>query len=182
MIVSVGAAIVLLGFIPLYVAILRKTARPRFSSWLMWSVLLVMVLATQVAAGKRDPWGIMAALIGNTIAAVLILFYCGRRWTRLDTGCLLLVCATSLIWLLSGPAIAQVLALASLLIAGIPTIKNVWVNAKNESRLSWGIFSVGFLLTVVGIDDWSNYSNWIQPAQSAAFNVLMFSLTFRAPR
>lgn len=175
----VGAYVVLAAHVPLYVAILRKTARPNLATWSMWSIMLAVTLTSQIAAGKADPWGMLAATSGTVIATILIFFYGEKKWTRFDMTCLLLAATGMLIWGVSGPVIAQFASLTSLMIAGIPTIKNAWKNPHNESKLSWGTFAFGFALTAIAVSDWSSITNWIQPVTSTTFNMTMLFLTFR---
>ena len=178
----IGAYIVLAAHIPLYVAILRKTAKPNLATWSMWSVMLTITLTSQIAAGKHDPWGMLAATGGTIVATILLLLYGEKKWTKLDTRCLLLAATGMLAWKIYGPAAAQIASLASLMIAGIPTIKNAWENPSNESKLTWGTFSLGFALTVVSVSDWASLTNWIQPVTSTAFNLTVFVLTLRRVR
>ena len=175
----IGAYIVLAAHIPLYVATLRKTAKPNLATWSMWSVMLVITLASQIAAGKTDPWGMLAAAGGTIVATILLLIYGEKKWTKFDTRCLLLATAGMLVWKISGPAAAQVASLMSLMVAGVPTIRNAWENPSNESKLTWGTFSLGFALTVVAVSNWTSVTNWIQPVTSTAFNLTVFVLTLR---
>ena len=87
--------------------------------------------------------------------------------------------AGMLVWKISGPAAAQVASLMSLMVAGVPTIRNAWENPSNESKLTWGTFSLGFALTVVAVSNWTSVTNWIQPVTSTAFNLTVFVLTLR---
>lgn len=175
----IGAYIVLVAHIPLYIAILRKTAKPNLATWSMWSVMLVITLTSQIAAGKADPWGMLAATGGTIVATILLLIYGEKKWTKFDTRCFLLATAGMLVWVISGPAAAQIASLVSLMVAGVPTIKNAWDNPRNESKLTWGTFALGFALTVVAVSNWANITDWIQPVTSTAFNLTVFVLTLR---
>ncbi len=175
----VGGLVVLSAHFPLYVAIVRKTVKPSLATWSMWSVMLGATLASQIAAGKTDPWGMLAAASGTILVFILLLFYGERNWTRFDTRCLFLSALGMGAWAVSGPAVAQVAFLASLFIAGAPTVRNAWEHPKNESSLVWGIFTVGFLLTVMAVQDWSSFTIWIQPISSTVFNCLIFVLALR---
>ena len=73
----------------------------------------------------------------------------------------------------------QIAFLASLFVAGAPTIKNVLENPRNESTLVWGMFTLGFGLTVIAIQDWSTLTVWIQPILSTMFSLLVFVLSLR---
>lgn len=174
-----GGLIVLTGHIPLYYGIVRKTIKPSFATWSMWSVLGSSIVVSQVLAGKEDPWGMLAAACGTIIATILLFFYGEKVWGRYETKCLVLAVIGYIVWIFSGPAIAQIAFLISLTIAGGPTIRNVWSNPKVESSLVWGIFTFGFFLTMISIQDWTSYVNWIQPVVSVLLNLLIFSLTLR---
>ena len=174
-----GALIVLAAHFPLYVAIVRKTVKPNLATWSMWSVMLGMTFISQVAAGKQDPWGMLAATTGTILVFVLLLFYGERAWTRFDTKCLLLSTVGVLVWAVSGAATAQIAFLASLFIAGVPTVKNAYENPQNESSLVWGTFTLGFSLTVIAVTNWSSVTSWIQPVSSTTFNAIVFALAFR---
>lgn len=174
-----GGFIVLCAHFPLYVAIVRKTVKPSMASWSMWSVMLSATLASQITAGKTDPWGMLAAASGSILVFILLLFYGERKWTKFDTRCLIFSALGMVVWIVSGPAVAQIAFLASLFIAGAPTVRNAWENPKNESSLVWGIFTLGFCLTIVAVQDWSNLTIWIQPVLSTVFNCLVFVLALR---
>lgn len=176
---KVGGFIILSAHLPLYMGILRKTIKPSVATWGMWSVMLSATLISQVLAGKEDPWGMLAATVGTVVAFVLLWFYGEKVWTEFETKCLKLSGAGIVIWMVSGPELAQIAFLASLMIAGAPTIKNVWLNPENESSLVWGVFTVGFFITMIAVQDWTSYSNWIQPVTSTIFNALIFILALR---
>jgi len=175
----IGGLIVLAGHFPLYVGIVRKTIKPSFATWSMWSVLGTSIVVSQVLAGKEDPWGMLAAACGTIIATVLLFFYGKRIWGKYETKCLVLAVMGYVVWIFSGPAIAQIAFLVSLTIAGGPTIRNVCSNPKDESSLVWGIFTFGFFLTMISVQDWASYVNWIQPVVSVLFNLLIFSFALR---
>lgn len=176
----VGGFVVLCAHFPLYVAIVRKTVKPNLATWSMWSVMLSATLASQVAAGKTDPWGMLAAALGTILVFILLLFYGERKWTKFDTRCLIFSMLSMVVWIISGPAVAQIAFLASLFIAGAPTVRNAWEHPKNESSLVWGIFALGFCLTVLAVQDWSSLTVWIQPVSSTAFNSSIFVLALRS--
>ena len=175
----IGGFVVLCAHFPLYVAIVHKTVRPSLATWSMWSVLASALVASQIAAGKKDAWGMLAAAAGTIVAFIFLLFYGERKWTAFDTRCLLLSVLGGVVWAVSGPATAQFAFLASLFIAGAPTVRNAWQNPRNESRLVWGMFTLGFSLTVIAVTNWHSLTIWIQPVMSTAFNLTVFLLALR---
>ena len=174
-----GGLVVLAAHIPLYIAILRKTATPSFATWSMWSVMAIILLSSQIMAGKQDPWGMLAVTVGTIGAAILLIVRGKKKWEMFDTFCLSLVAVAITIWVIAGPAVAQIASFSALVIAGIPTIKNVWKDPRNENRLTWGMFALGFGMTVIAVNDWSNLIIWFQPVGSTAFNLMIFALTLR---
>lgn len=178
----IGGLVVLCAHFPLYVAIVRKTVKPSLATWSMWSVMLGVTLASQIAAGKKDPWGMLAAAAGTIVVFALLLFYGERKWTTFDTRCLLLSALGTVVWAISGPVTAQIAFLASLFLAGVPTVRNAWQNPRNESGLVWGMFALGFGLTAIAVTDWHNMAIWIQPVLSTIFNLTVFLLTLRRRR
>lgn len=178
----VGACITFLAYLPTCAAILRKTAKPTLSSWCMWSVMDVVILASQIAAGKEDPWGMLAATVGTVAATILLLVYGEKRWTKFDTVCLLLAVTGMVVWKMSGPVPAQFASLAAVSVAGIPTMRNAWSNPRNENRLTWAMLSVGFGLTFVGVSDWSQVTNWIQPLVCTMFTLTVLTFSLRRGR
>lgn len=173
-----GGIIVFLAHVPLCVKIVRKTCAPSFATWAMWSTMSGLLLASQVINGKEDPWGMVAATIGSTLTFVLLLFYGKREWSKFETMCLALSTIGVLIWLVSDAATAQIAFLVALFIAGAPTVKNAR-KTNDESALVWGIFSVGFALTTIGVPDWSSITNWVQPVSSTIFNSIVFVFASR---
>lgn len=175
-IAKIGGLIVLFAHLPIYIGIVRKTIKPKLSTWGMWSVMLSATLATQVFAGKEDPWGMLAATTGTILVFILLLYYGERCWTKFDTKCLLLSAMGFIIWMIAGPALGQIAFLSSLMMAGAPTVKNAWENPQDESSLAWGTFTLGFFLTMMAVQDWSwlLYIDWIQPVTSTLFNFIVF--------
>ncbi|MDO8558120.1 MAG: hypothetical protein Q7S09_02945 [bacterium] len=176
---KIGGFVVFCAHFPLYVAIVRKTVRPSLATWGMWSVLASAMVASQIAAGKKDVWGMLAAATGTIVVFILLLFYGERKWTAFDTRCLLLSALGVVAWAVSGPATAQIAFLASLFIAGASTVRNAWQNPQNESRLAWGMFALGFGLTVIAITNWHSLTMWVQPVSSTIFNLVVFLLALR---
>ena len=175
----IGAVVIFLAHFPLYVKIVRKTVRPSLATWAMWSIMLGMVFASQVMAGKKDPWGMLAAACGTIAVFILLLFYGERAWSRFDTKCLVLAAIGIAIWAVTSAAVTQVAFLAAILTAGAPTVKNAWKNPENESALVWATFTVGFAMTTIAVPDWSNLTIWIQPVASTIFNSIVFTLATR---
>lgn len=175
----VGALIVLSAHFPLYVAIVRKTVKPSLATWSMWSVMSSMTFASQVAAGKSDPWGMLAAASGTIVTFVLLLFYGERKWTRFDSMCLAFATVAMCVWYMFGSAVAQGALLVALFTAGAPTVRNAWEHPQNESSLVWGMFTCGFGLTIIAVTNWTSPTIWIQPVSSTMFNGLVFILAIR---
>ncbi len=176
---QIGGYVVLLAHLPYALAIVRKKSKPSLATWSMWSVMLTITLIMQVMAGKQDPWGMLAAAVGTVLITILLIVYGEKKWSRFDTRCMVLSLILMLVWLVAGPAWAQVASLVALVTAGIPTIRNAWKNPENENSLAWGTFALGFMLTLVGVMDWSSYTNWIQPVTSTIFNSMIFFLSIR---
>lgn len=175
----IGGFVVFCAHFPLYVAIVRKTVRPSLATWSIWSVLASAMVASQIAAGKKDPWGMLAAAAGTIVVFVLLCFYGERKWTKFDTRCLRLSTLSMVVWAVSGAATAQFAFLASLFIAGAPTVRNASQNPRNESRLAWGMFTLGFSLTVIAVTNWHSLTIWLQPVLSTTFNLTVFLLALR---
>ena len=136
---------------------LSGRSRPNRATWIIWSVLSLVITASYYAAGARDTiWASAGFTIGQFSVALVSLKYGTGGWSILDRICLAGAGLCLLAWALSGSALlALVLAILVDLVGAVPTIKKLLDDPASESRTAWMVFSVGNLLNVLAIESWT---------------------------
>ena len=136
---AVAGAITMASLIPYVVSILRGTTIPARTTYLVKSVVGVLVLASYWSVGARDTaWTTLVFAVGPLLVWSLAIRRGIGGWTPLDRICL----ATALValcgWFISDNPIVALLAGVSIKwLSILPTLTKLATLPASESRLSW---------------------------------------------
>jgi hypothetical protein len=171
---GLGGIVFFLGFLPYIAAILRRQTRPSKASWVIWSTLNAVTLASMWQAGTVNGQ-IVSSVLGAATVAVLSLFYGDPDWTRLDAfslaGALL---GAVLGVVLRNPSVTIVCTVTVMFLGAIPTFRTGWREPEKENAAAWTLYFVSCVLTLCSISEWTLNS----AAAPLMFTVIASTMTF----
>lgn len=144
----------IIGYVPYIIAIIKRKTRPARSSWIIWSLLSFIILASYKDVGAGPTLFIpIAYTLGAFVTMILALFYGEGGWSKFDRLCILASISSLFVWWLTKSAfLALTINILIDVIGGLPTVKKVYYDPKSENKLAWGLFLVGAIFNVLAID------------------------------
>jgi hypothetical protein len=131
----------------------RKIPASTPASFLMWTVLDVLILASTLSAHKPC-W----LALGYTVGALAVTIACYARgkwiWSYKETVCAVGGIITAYIWMTWNAEIAIFSGVCAMTITGIPISVDLWHNPIRETWKVWTITVVACVFTLFG-SDWS---------------------------
>lgn len=129
----------------------RKVPASTAASFLMWTILDVLILGSTLAAHKPG-W----LPLGYTIGALLVTlatFVRGKwLWSYKETICAIGAAITSYIWFTWNADAAVFAGVCAMNIAGIPILVDLWRNPIRGTWPVWAITVVACIFTILGSD------------------------------
>lgn len=152
-----AGVVCLLGFVPYIYDTIRGRTRPDKATWIIWTVLGVIIAASYYSSGARDSFWVTAAYPAGMLIVVALSFKYGKEgWSALDKACLLGAGAGLALWAATrDPALALYLTTSVDAIGGIPTIKKAYDEPQSESAWGWGLFLIANTLNLLAISEWT---------------------------
>ncbi|MEK7648734.1 MAG: hypothetical protein AAB400_02315 [Patescibacteria group bacterium] len=168
----IGGAVTLLGFMFYCWYLLTVShARPARVGWIIWSIVTFLTMIFHASANNAafDPFSFISQLptltthtptmffaignfVGCTAVALLALWRGKGGWTSIDKFSLVGAIVSIFLWLISGSGLlALIVSLCADFCGAIPTIEHASCEPGGESRLAWGTFAVGTIITGGGI-------------------------------
>jgi len=168
--VVLGAIAAVLALLSSYVYIrdiFRGNTKPHTYTWLIWSIVTVIVFFGQVVSGGGPgSWatGVAAVVTIFTLFLSLKGGYGTTDITTFDKVCLVLALGAMLPWVLAESVLwSVILATAIDMIAFFPTMRKTWNAPKSESLGSMYFDAVKHALSIVSMSSYS-FVNVIFPA------------------
>lgn len=167
----VAGIVALLAMAPYVVSILRGTTRPSRTSWLIWAVVALVLLASYRRSGATDTIWLAAAYFVIPVTVLGFSFKYGIvSASALDWWCLLGAAVGVGAWLLfrSAPA-ALFICIAVDGIGAVPTLRKAYEEPLSEDLRGWAIAFAASVLNLLVVADWS--------LQISLYPVYSFALT-----
>lgn len=146
----------LAGYVPYNVAIFRKTARPRITSWLVWVILDWTSLAGMLVKSEMN--GVVLAFSAGALFTLINAWAHARewQWSKVDRYCLFAAGGALVLWMIDGdPTRAVVIMGIGLMAGNVPTMIHVLKNPKDENLLAWCMYGVSVVCGVFAITEWT---------------------------
>ncbi len=155
------------GFIPYIVEVVKKKTTPSRMSWFIWSLSTATILFSVLGTGTTEAiWVPIADAVGCFLIFALSLHFGVGGWSRTDKISLAICLGSLLTWWLTGNALLALIMNLCVYVSGyIPTIKKALKKPQSESRAAWTIFFLGVLLNLftvfIGTD--TGFAVWLYP-------------------
>lgn len=146
-----------LSYIPYIISIIRGKTKPARASWIIWSLLSFVILASYKSLGASTTlFVVYAYAVGTFITMLLSLKYGVGGWTRFDKICLLTSALSLVVWWLTNSAfLALLMNILIDVIGTLPTIKKVYHQPDSEDRTAWSLFFLGSFFNLLAINQLS---------------------------
>lgn len=180
------ALIVLFGCTSYLIAIhnmARGAYKPSLFSRIVWLLLATNSFFAVIYSGGSLSAKVLAgvSLLGNIAVCSYSFFKGTKTFGRLEMVCLSLIAISGILWIvLDAPIINLLVGLSAHFLGGLPTIKRVWLNPKDEVTGFWLFFSLASLLSLA-ISDWSSITSIIFPLYFTVFEGSLTILSIRKP-
>lgn len=182
--IGILAGLVTLSAFAFYIKdAIEGKSRPSRATWIIWTILAIVITASYYSAGARDTiWAAAGFTVGQAAVALVSLKYGAKGWSIFDRICLAGAGFGIVLWFASGSAmLALIFAIAVDFLGAMPTIKKLLEDPASESRTAWVVFSIGNLLNVLAIDKWT-LEIALFPVYFLFVNGIVLALSLRAPR
>lgn len=167
----------LAAYVPMIWNISQNKTRSSFSTWGLWTILNVVVLASLIS--QEAPYLIaIVYTIGTLAISLLVLIKKQFTWEKTDTIITLLIAISILVLLFGNSYIATITGSLASFIAGIPEIIKVRKNHKNASRMTAMLF-IGSNLLVIFFTKEMSFINVIYPGVWALYWIFILILSLR---
>ena len=151
----VAIALTVIGSAPYIAAIHKRTVKPHFFSWVIWSVTTGVVSIAQLSAeGGVGAWPTM-------VSAIATFYVAGLSWflrsdisiTRLDFGFLIASFAALPVWFFTSDPLWSVVILTIVDVLGFgPTLRKAYSHPYEESLQFYVLFTIRSFLSVLALE------------------------------
>lgn len=169
------AAIIIATF-GIYLAM--NDVRQNVVTWIMWTILDVIILVTSLSAGNKRPWLPIGYTLGSILVTIIIITKGEWQWGLVETISVIGVMIALIIWKKSGPKFAVIASTLTLTIAGIPAMYDAWLYPDPASWWLWGGVALSCILTCYGARAWTIEDRFL-PCASFIFNASMMIFVLR---
>jgi hypothetical protein len=154
---AIAGATTLLGFVPYWMSIVGGKTQPNRATWVIWSIVGVILSSSYWAAGARGTiWVPLSYVIGPIVTSLLGIRWGVGGWTKFDRRCLMGTAVSLVLWiLLKSPLVALGLNLLIDFLGALPTIAKTTRDPEGEDRLAWLLFAIGNGFNLLAIEQWT---------------------------
>lgn len=138
---AIAAVMTFVAHIPYIVTILRGTNKPHMFTWIIWTLLTVIVLAAQITGGAGPgAWSTGVVLIPCLVITALSFTRGEKNITRADWAMFLAGLAAIPAWIVtSDPLWAVVIVVVIDALAFGPTFRKAWWKPFEENSTMYGV-------------------------------------------
>ncbi len=153
-----------------YQVIRGKAGASSVASWLMWTILDIILLITTWQAGK-PVWLPLGWTIGASLITISLLRDGKWVWRKTETLSALCALVATVIWLTQGAIAGIVAGTFALNIAGIPILLDMINKPIPETFHVWFITCIACVITLFGAD--LTFVEIFLPMMSLLYNATM---------
>jgi hypothetical protein len=177
-----SAALAVFATIPLCLGVIYKGQRPSRMTWMIWTLLTLIV-----GAGMLDAGTLTAQMVLIIICDFIIVGFSLWRgtggWTLVDkltlAACIVIVC----LWRWSGdPLVAIVFSLAATCVASTPMLLNIYKDPTIEKPLPYGLMlasTIAQLIALLFSPGPLVIEGWLQPVVYMSVQIIILWLLLR---
>ena len=169
-----------IAYIPYIISVIKGDTKPHPFSWFLWGLIGVISLFFYIRVGATDT--LPLAVRGAVFPFVVFLFsikYWKGGFSHFDYIVLCLSIASIVLYVLFHSAsLSLTTSILADMFVFMPTIRKTYLDPSSESLLSWFIFFLSYMFSVLAISTWT-YGIAIFPCYLAVFGTIMCILILR---
>ncbi|MCF6444277.1 hypothetical protein [Nereida sp. MMG025] len=155
----IAAGLSVCAFVPYIKNTLYNCTRPHKASWLIWTVLASISLASQIQEGAEVSLGFAGAQWAGTLAVFVLSVKkgYGTYLTLQDVGVLIAAATGIALWFVTDSAVyALLISITVSSLGGLITIRKAYAAPKSETKATWSMSLVASLFAIVSVGalDW----------------------------
>lgn len=133
--------------------LVKKVEAPSIASWVLWTVLDVMLLITTVISGK-PMWLPLSYTIGATAVTALCLVRGKWSWSYKETVCAVATVIAAYFWQTQGASVGVLAGVVAMTVAGTPLYIDMIREPIRGTFYVWAVTALACVLTLLA-SDWS---------------------------
>ena len=169
-----------IAYIPYIISVVKGKTNPHPFSWFLWGLIGIITLFFYIRVGAAET--LPLAVLGAGFPFVVFLFslkYWKGGFSHFDYIVLCLSLISIILYILFHSAnISLTISILADMFAFMPTIRKTYLEPSSESLLSWFLFLIGYILSVLAISKWT-YGIAIFPCYLTIFGTIMCVLILR---
>ncbi len=140
--------------------VIRGRTRPHAYTWLIWSIISLIIAVAQFQNGGGYGAYVMAWIATACMTNAALGFVKGRHdIAKSDKVCLGLCLAAIAVWVATKNPFWSILLVTAVDGAGFyPTIRKSWNDPLNENWISFFIYGITFSLSIMALETYSFYT------------------------
>ncbi|NBX66857.1 MAG: hypothetical protein EBQ96_07675 [Proteobacteria bacterium] len=156
-------------------AIIRGTNRPHLFTWIIWTLLTVIILAAQISDNAGPgAWSTLAVLVPCVAITLMAIKSGEKNITKSDWAMFMAGLASIPVWLLtSNPFWSVIIVCLIDALAFGPTFRKAWFKPHEEATFMYGFNVPRHMLSVAAIANYSLVTT-LYPAMLVFLNALMY--------
>lgn len=181
--IYIGYAAGILGFIPyipLIISMRRGRTKPNLAGWLLYTVAMLMIVASSIALGAwQAVWLAMAYIIGQLLV-IITSFKTGYfAFSKFDYACFAISLLGLILWIYTkNPIYALVLNVFVDAMGTLTITRKTWLNPGTEDTFAWFLSFLIAILNVFAVASF-DISNALYPIYIVIGNGLIFAVSLR---
>jgi hypothetical protein len=153
----VSGGLSMIAFFPYIIDTIQGRSLPQRASWLIWSVLGSVALASQISEGATDSLWFAGIQVGGTVLIFALSLWRGTGvlMRRSDYKVLFAAAVGIGLWYLTDtPAYALIISIGVSLLGGAVTVAKAYANPSSETMSFWIWSGVSAVFAILSVGAW----------------------------
>ena len=153
----ISAALSVIAYLPYTLDTFLGRCQPQRASWLIWSVLGTVALASQISEGASPALWFAAIQVGGTVMIFALSLWRGSGAVMRRSDYKVLMAAGFGVWLwylTDTAAFALAISIGVSLLGGIVTVAKAFAHPESETRSFWIWSAASAVLAMVSVGAW----------------------------
>jgi hypothetical protein len=157
--------------------VIRGKTKPHAFTWIVWTVITVIVGITQIAAGAGR--GAVHNIVTGFISLIILYFALKNKQKdikRVDIYLFIAALASLPLWAVTDNPTYSVLLITIIdIFAFIPTVRKTWHDPASETLISYALAGIKYCIALIAIASYS-LGTVIYPIALITMNIIMCSI------
>lgn len=170
---SISGLIVMVAEIAFGVSMLIQDIPQNVVSWILWTIMDILVTGTMFFAGSKGSWKLPAGFtVGAVFVTSILLFRGSWQWTMVETLSAVGVAVSVLVWKTAGAKVGVIASTLAMNMAGIPAMWMAFQHPDINTCWYWSVATAACIFSIVGAKSWTIEERFF-PVNSLVFQAIM---------